>query len=52
MSFYGKVKYILGQEDPLKEGIAIHSSIPFPGETLWTEEHEWLQSMGVAKGQT
>ena len=41
MSFYGKVKYILGQEDPLKEGTATHSSVP-SWRIPWTEEHEWL----------
>ena len=28
----------LGREDPLKEGMATHSSILEPGETLWREE--------------
>ena len=35
----------LGQEDPLEEGMATHSSIlawRFP----WTEEPGWPQSMG------
>ena len=33
----------LGQEDPLKEGIAAHPSI-LPGKTPWTEEPGGLQS--------
>ena len=34
----------LGQEDPLEEGIATHSSIP-AWRILWTEEPGGLQSM-------
>ena len=35
----------LGQEDPLEEGMATHSSI-LAQRILWTEEHDGLQSMG------
>ena len=35
----------LGQEDPLEEGMAIHSSIP-AWRIPWTEEPDGLQSMG------
>ena len=36
---------ILGQEDPLEEGMATHSSI-FAWRILWTEEPGRLQSTG------
>ena len=35
----------LGQEDPLEEGTATHSSI-FVWEILWTEEPGGLQTTG------
>ena len=35
----------LGQEDPLEEGMATHSSI-LAWKTLWTEEAGELQSIG------
>ena len=35
----------LGQEDPLEEGVATHSSI-LAWRTAWTEEPGGLQSMG------
>ena len=35
----------LGWEDPLEEGMAIHSSI-LAWKTPWTEEPSGLQSMG------
>ena len=35
----------LGQEDPLEEGMATHSSI-LAWRILWTEEPGRLQSMG------
>ena len=35
----------LGQEDPLEDGIATHSSI-FAWKIPWTEESDKLQSMG------
>ena len=41
----------LGQEDPLEEGTATHSSI-LAWSILWTEELSGLQSSGVAKSQT
>ena len=41
----------LGQEDPLEEGMATHSSIP-AWRIPWTEEPGGLQSMGVTKSQT
>ena len=40
----------LGQEDPLEEGTATHSSI-FVWEILWTEEPGGLQFLG-RKSQT
>ena len=36
----------LGWEDPLKEGMATHSSVLVHGEYSWTEEPGKLQSMG------
>ena len=41
----------LGQEDPLEEGIAIHSSI-LAWRIPWTEESCGLQSMGSQRSQT
>ena len=41
----------LGQEDPLEEGMATHSSI-LAGKILWTEEPGGLQAHVVAKRQT
>ena len=38
----------LGQEDPLEEGMAAHSSI-LACEIPWTEEPGRLQSRGIAK---
>ena len=38
----------LGQEDPLEEGIATHSSILAWG-IPWTEKPGWLQSMGLQR---
>ena len=38
----------LGQEDPLKEGMATHSTI-LAWRIPWTEESDVLQSMGVTK---
>ena len=35
----------MGQEDPLEEDMATHSSIP-AWRILWTEEPGGLQSMG------
>ena len=35
----------LGQEDPLEEGMATHSSI-LAGKSPWTEEPGGLQSIG------
>ena len=35
----------LGQEDPLEEGMATHTSI-LPGESPWTEDPGGLQSIG------
>ena len=37
-----------GQEDPLEEGMATHSSILI-WEIPWTEKHGRLQSIGGAK---
>jgi len=39
----------MGQEDPLKEEIAINSSI-LAWETPWTEEPRGLQSTGSQRG--
>ena len=36
----------LGREDPLEEGVAIHSSI-LAQKILWTGEPRGLQSMGL-----
>ena len=41
----------LGQEDPLEEEMAIHSSI-LAQRIPWTEEPGGLQSMGVTKSWT
>ena len=41
----------LGQEDPLKEKIATHSSI-LAWKTPWTEEFGRLQSMGHKESDT
>ena len=42
----------LGQEDPLKKGMATHSSI-LTWETPWTEELGGLHTVhGVTKSQT
>ena len=38
----------LGWEDPLKEGMASHSSI-LAWRIPWTEEPGWLQSMGLQR---
>ena len=38
----------LGQEDPLEEEMATHSSI-LAWEIPWTEEPGWLQLHGVAE---
>ena len=37
-----------GQEDPLEEGMAIHSSIP-AWKILWTEDCGGLQSTGMQR---
>ena len=44
-AMYETQLWSLGQEDPLEEGVAIHSSI-LVWRILWTEEPDWLQSMG------
>ena len=41
----------LGQEDPLKEGMATHSSI-LAWRIPWTEVPGRLQSIGVTKSRT
>ena len=41
----------LGQEDPLEEKMATHSSIP-AWEIPWTEDPGGLQSVGSQKSQT
>ena len=41
----------LGQEDPLEEEMATHSSI-LTWRILWTEEPGGLQSVGFQKSQT
>ena len=40
----------LGQEDPLEQGMEIHSSIP-AWRILWTEEPGRLQSIGSHKSR-
>ena len=47
----GDVGSILGQDDPLEEEMATHSSI-LAWRIPWTEEPGGLQSMGVAKSRT
>ena len=42
--------YSLGREDPLEEGMAIHSSI-LAWRILWTEEPDRLQSIRITKSQ-
>ena len=42
---------LLGWEDPLVKGVAIHSSI-LAWRIPWTEEPGGLQSMGAAKSWT
>ena len=44
----GDVKGLLGQEDPLEEGMAIHSSI-LAWRIPWTEESGGLQSIGLQR---
>ena len=41
----------LGQEDPLEDEMATHSSF-LASEIPWTEEPGWLQSMGSQKSRT
>ena len=41
----------LSQEDPLKKGMATHSSI-LAWTIPWTEEPGGLQSMGLQRNQT
>ena len=43
--------WLVGQEDPLEEGMAMHSSI-LDWEIPWREEPGGLQSMGSQKSQT
>ena len=38
----------LGWEDPLQEEMATHSNI-LAWEIAWTEEPNWLQSMGLQR---
>ena len=40
----------LGQEDPLEEGMATHSSI-LAGKSPWTEEPGGLQSIGSQRAR-
>ena len=47
----GEAVQSLGQEDPLEEEMATHSSI-LAWKIPWTEEPGGLQSMGVTKNQT
>ena len=39
----------LGWEDPLEQGMATHSRI-LAWRIPWTEEPDWLQSMGSQRG--
>ena len=43
--------HLLGQEDPLEKGMAIHSSI-LVWRIPWTEEPDGLQPMGSQSGMT
>ena len=43
--------WLVGQEDPLEEGMAMHSSI-LDWDIPWREEPGGLQSMGSQKSQT
>ena len=43
-----RLRFDLGQEDPLEEGMATHSSI-LDWRTPWTEEPVRLQSMGLQR---
>ena len=43
--------WFLGQEDPLEEGMATHSSI-LTGRMPWTEKPGSLQSMGLQESDT
>ena len=45
---YRRRKFDLGQEDPLKKEVAIHSNI-LTWEIPWTEESGRLQSMGLQR---
>ena len=47
----GDTSSILGQEDPLEEGMATHSSI-LAWRIPWTEEPGRLQSTVVSKSRT
>ena len=47
----GEVGSILGQDDPLVDEMATHSSI-LAWRIPWTEEPGGLKSMGVAKSRT
>ena len=42
---------ILGQEDPLEEGMATHSSV-LAWRIPWTEEPSGLQSIRITKSRT
>ena len=48
--FACKCRRALGQEDPLKKGMATHSSIP-DWRIPWTEEPSGLHSPRVAKSR-
>ena len=47
----GDMGLIPGLGDPLGKEMATHSNI-LAWEISWTEEPEWLQSMGLQKRQT
>ena len=47
----GDTGSILGQENPMREEMATHSSI-LAWRIPWTEEPGGLQSIGVSKNQT
>ena len=44
----GSLTGLMGREDPLEEGMAIHSSI-LAWRIPWTEEPGKLQSMGLQR---
>ena len=44
----GDIREVLGQEDPLEEGMATHSSI-FAWRIPWMDKTDGLQSIGLQR---